>query len=275
MKYLKMILIILPFIMISYTGFSKDNIQKPKVYHGENVSGWFMSEKLDGIRGCWNGKKMMTRKGREISCPPWFLKNFPPFELDGELWIDRNSFESVQATVMDRIPSKSWRLVTYNIFEVPNCKGNFLQRLNKAKAWFEKKPNQYARIITQLYCKNRESLNKYLNEIESKGGEGVIVKDPGKKYHTGRSSFVFKVKNFQDMEGVVIGVNGGKGKYIKAMGSLTVKISNGKKFKIGTGFSDAMRKKPPTIGSIVTFKYYGFTKNGIPKFASFMRVRKD
>lgn len=274
MKYLK-ITLILSLILISYPAFSKKNIQKPKVYQGENVSGWLMSEKLDGIRGCWTGKTMVTRKGIKIICPDWYLKNFPPFELDGELWIDRNSFELVQATVMDKVPSKAWEKVTYNIFEVPHAPGNFEQRLKKAKDWFITKPNKYIRIIPQLKCKNRDSLNKYLNVIESKGGEGVIVKDPGKDYHTGRSSFVFKVKKFRDMEGVVLRINEGKGKFRGLMGSLTVKIKGDIKFKIGTGFSDSIRKSPPTIGSVITFKYYGLTKNGIPKFASFMRTRKD
>jgi len=103
----------------------------------------------------------------------------------------------------------------------------------------------------------------------------VIVKDPEMPYHTGRSAHVLKVKKFWDMEGVVIGLNKGKGKYKTMMGSLTLKLENGIVFKLGTGFTDRHRKNPPSIGTIVTFKYYGFTKNGIPKFASFLRVRQD
>ncbi|MCP3926667.1 MAG: DNA ligase [Desulfobacterales bacterium] len=274
MKYFKFILLI-SLLLFSNQLYSKDKIQKPKVYHGENVSGWFMSEKLDGIRGCWTGKRMLTRKGIEINCPKWFLKNFPSYKLDGELWISRNNFEAVQSTVMDKIPGKSWKKVTYNIFEVPNAKGNFLQRLDKAKMWFEQNRNSFAQIIPQLYCKDSNALNSFLNDIESKGGEGVIVKDPKKTYHTGRSKYVLKVKRFRDMEGFVVAVNEGKGKFKGLMGSLTVKISDGNIFKIGTGFTDENRKNPPKKGAVVTFKYYGFTKNGIPKFASFMRVRKD
>ncbi|MBZ0108018.1 MAG: hypothetical protein K8F52_05075 [Candidatus Scalindua rubra] len=45
--------------------------------------------------------------------------------------------------------------------------------------------------------------------------------------------------------------------------------------KIGTGFSDQERDNPPPIGSIVTFRYYGFYKSGIPKFASFLRIREE
>ena len=77
------------------------------------------------------------------------------------------------------------------------------------------------------------------------------------------------------MEGLVIGINQGKGKYENAMGSLTLKLENGVVFKLGTGFTDAVRNNPPAVGTTVTFKYHGFSKNGVPKFASFLRVRAD
>ncbi len=234
-----------------------------------------MSEKLDGIRGYWTGKRLQTRKGRLIYAPEWFLDGFPSFELDGELWSGRNQFEFIQSTVLDKKPSEDWQKVTYNIFEVPNVEGNFLVRLQKAKEWFSAHPNKYVKIIPQIKCENKKHLEKFLNEIESKGGEGVIVKDPNQGYHTGRSPHILKVKNFNDMEGTVITHNPGKGKFENMMGSLTLKLENGLTFKLGTGFSNKVRGNPPDVGSLVTFKYFGFTKNGIPKFASFLRVRKD
>jgi DNA ligase-1 len=111
--------------------------------------------------------------------------------------------------------------------------------------------------------------------VESRGGEGVIVKNPNMPYQTGRSAHVLKVKKARDMEGVVIGINKGKGKYQNAMGSLTLKLENGVIFKLGTGFTDLVRNNPPVVGTTVTFKYHGFSKNGVPKFASFLRVRAD
>jgi DNA ligase-1 len=77
------------------------------------------------------------------------------------------------------------------------------------------------------------------------------------------------------MEGTVIAHNPGKGKFEGMLGSLTLQLENGIEFKLGTGFSLAQRKTPPPIGSSVTFKYHGFTRNGVPRFASFMRVRRD
>ncbi len=249
------------------------NLQKPKIYHDQNISGWFMSEKLDGIRGYWNGKQLLTKQGYPIIAPKYFVKNFPKFPLDGELWLKRNSFEKIESIVLDDVPSIEWNKITYNIFEVPYAKGNFTERLNKAKQWFRQHPNKHVKFIKQITCKDNNSMICFLHEIEAKGGEGVVVKDPSVNYFTGRNKHILKVKSFRDMEGVVIGINRGKGKYRNLMGSLKLRLSNGVIFNLGSGFSLIDRKHYPKIGSYVTFKYYGFTKNKKPKFASYLRER--
>ncbi|WP_321470660.1 DNA ligase [Halarcobacter sp.] len=249
-------------------------IQKPQSYQGdENINSWLMSEKLDGIRAYWDGKEFFTRKGKKIYAPSWFTKNFPDFELDGELWTKRDDFENIQSIVMDKTPSLEWKQITYNIFEVPNAKADFIKRLEKANKWFIKNKNNHVQIIKQEKVVNKENLNKYLEEIINKKGEGVIIKDPSKQYHTGRSPFILKVKKAKDMEGVVIGIN--ISQKTKVLKSLAIKLEDGITFNLGTGFTDKQRKYPPKIGDIVTFKYYGFTKNGKPKFASFLHIRKD
>lgn len=272
---LSVIGLFLSFVFCSVLFAKEFALQKAKIYtHKEDISGWVMSEKLDGIRGYWDGHQFFTRKGLPLNPPPWFIKNFPPFELDGELWSKRGDFEFIQSIVLDEKPGEGWEKIRYNVFEVPNEKGDFFLRLNKAKEWFEIHKNIYVRFIPQTLIRDTSDLDQFLNEIESMGGEGVIIKDPKMPYHTGRSAHVLKVKKFQDMEGVVIGLNKGKGKYGEMMGSLTLRLENGIVFKLGTGFTDQLRKTPPPLGTSVTFKYNGFTKNGIPKFASFLRVRQ-
>ncbi|WP_228712715.1 DNA ligase [Halarcobacter mediterraneus] len=265
---------ILVSIIVSYSFLFSLELQRPKVYKEHiEIKNWFMSEKLDGIRAYWNTKELLTRKGKKIHVPKEFLKNFPNFELDGELWTKRNDFENIQSIVMDKTPSKDWKEITYNIFEVPKQKGNFSQRLEIAKKWFERHHNKQVTIIPQIKVKDKEHLNRLLQEIISKKGEGLIVKNPNKSYHTGRSSHILKVKEAQDMEGEVIGIN--ISEKTKVLKSLKVKLENGIVFNLGTGFTKKQRINPPKIGEIVTFKYYGFTKYKKPKFASFLRVRKD
>ena len=251
-------------------------LQKASAYTGEeDVTGWMMSEKLDGIRGYWNGKELMTRKGKPIHAPDWFLANFPPFALDGELWRGRDDFAFVQQTVLDAVPSKDWRWITYNIFEVPDAPGDFKARLFKAATWFDKHPAPHVCIIEQMVCEGPEHLTDFLKQIEALGGEGVIVKDPTLDFHSGRTPHVLKVKNFDDLEGVVIAHRPGKGKFEGMLGSLTLRLDNDVVFNLGTGFTTFQRRHPPPIGAVVTFKYQGFTKAGMPRFASFLRVRRD
>lgn len=59
----------------------------------------WMSEKLDGIRAYWDGNKLWTRKGREISLPQEFFENFPKIPLDGELFMGRNTYEQLMSII--------------------------------------------------------------------------------------------------------------------------------------------------------------------------------
>ena len=265
---MKLLMLLFIFIYLN-----SQELQKAKNYDNSkhNITNWYMSEKLDGIRAYWNGKELLSKNGNKIYAPNWFTKDFPPFELDGELWTRRDDFESIQNIVLDTNPSSKWEEITYNIFEVPNEKGNFDKRLEKIKSWLDKNPNKIIKIIPQLICKNETDLNIYLKELLDKKAEGIILKNPNLEYFTGRSENILKVKKFYDEEGLVIGLNYSKNGEFK---SLQLKLNNGIIFNLGGGFSDIQRKNPPQIGDIVTFKYYDTTKNGKPKFASFLRVRK-
>jgi DNA ligase-1 len=59
------------------------------------------------------------------------------------------------------------------------------------------------------------------------------------------------------------------------MGALVVQMDNGVQFEIGTGFTDAQRNQPPSIGATVTFAYQELTERGTPRFASFRGVRAE
>lgn len=263
------------FVIVTFAYGHKLQLQKPKVYTDQNITGWLMSEKLDGIRGYWNGKEMLSKSGYPINTSANFIKHFPPFPLDGEIWYKRASFEKIQSIALDTHPTKGWEKLTYNIFEVPYAEGNFTLRLQKAKSWFKKHPNKHINFIKQHYCHNKEELMHFLKRIETLGGEGVVVKNPTLDYFSGRSSSILKVKSFRDDEATVKGYNPGKGKYHGMMGSLHVQLKNGVEFNLGGGFTVEERLSPPAIGSLITFKYFGWTKNHKPKFASFMRERSQ
>ncbi len=252
--------------------FSLD-IVKPTIYDEtkHNIQGWLMSEKLDGIRAIWDGKELKTKNGNKIYAPSWFLANFPPFELDGELWTKRDDFENIQSIALSQNSDKDWQNIKYYIFEIPNQKGNFYERLKILENFLNENQNNYLKVISQIKIENKKHLDNYLKSIVKIKGEGLILKNPNLPYETGRSSNLLKVKTFFDDEAEVISYNFNDNNSLK---SINVKLKNGIIFKLGGGFSLKDRENPPKIGSIVTFKYYGFTKNSKPKFASFLRVRE-
>ena len=263
-------LLILIFLYLNLYSYE---LQKAKIYDKSkhNITNWYMSEKLDGIRAYWNGKEFISKNGNKIYAPFWFTKDFPPFELDGELWSKREDFENIQNIVLDETPTTKWNEITYNIFEVPNTDGNFNKRLEKITLWLEKNPNKFIKIIPQKICKNESDLDNYLKELIAKKAEGIILKNPNLDYFTGRNENILKVKKFYEEEGLVIGLNYSKEGKFK---SLKLKLENGIIFNLGGGFSNMQKENPPKIGDIVTFKYYDLTKNDKPKFASFLRIRK-
>lgn len=239
-----------------------------------DVTGWLMSEKLDGMRAIWNGKMLQSRQGNHIAAPDWFLEALPPFAIDGELWTQRNDFENIVSIVRQHTPDNRWQTIRYHIFEVPNQLGGLLDRLAILKNYLARYPSPFIAVIPQSTVQSADHLKTELDKVISLGGEGLVVRKPDTPYLTGRSNHDLKIKQYQDTECTVIGHKAGKGKYTGKVGSLQCQLPSGIIFYIGSGLSDQQRQSPPTIGSIITFKYYGLTKNNIPRFPVFLRIRQ-
>ena len=247
-----------------------------KVYQQtEEIDRYWVSEKLDGVRAYWDGKKLISRQGNVYNAPEWFIKSFPTQPLDGELWIKRSTFEQLISTVRKDKPIDSeWKQVRYMIFDLPGSGSNFTERLTELHQLLDDHDNPYCQLITQYRVADHAELQEKLNIVIKARGEGLMLHRGDSTYKAGRTSDILKVKTYQDAEAIVIAHLPGKGKYEGMLGAVLVEIPDGKRFKIGTGFKDKDRKNPPAIGSQITYKYFGLTRKGIPKFASFLRIRK-
>ncbi len=239
------------------------------------ITGWWLSEKLDGMRGYWTGQELISRAGNKIHAPAWFIEDFPPTPLDGELWLGRQQFSQLMSIARSKTPDKRWKNVKFMIFDAPQISGIFEKRLAYAKNWFEQNPNPYAEVLDQIVCENEAHLLSVLAENKIAGGEGLMLRKPQSAYQVGRSYDLLKVKRFDDAEATVIRHLAGAGKHQGRLGAVLVELSNGIQFAIGTGFSDHDRENPPAVGSLITFRHYGFHPSGKPRFASFLRIRKD
>lgn len=220
---------------------------------GIDVKQYWISEKLDGVRAFWTGQQLLTRGGQVIAAPAWFVAKFPR-----------------QAQAEDA----QWQQIRYHIFELPNASGTFTERIQAMQALSAKHQSPYLQVIPQFRLANHAELMTKLTALEQQGAEGLMLHHQDAHYKTGRSSDLLKLKSYQDTEAEVIGYRPGKGKYQGMVGALVVKTPDGKTFAIGSGLTDALRQNPPPLGTMVTYRYNGFTNKGLPRFARFLRIRQ-
>jgi len=256
---------------------TKPDMLLAEVYRdGIDVRSYWISEKLDGVRAFWDGKRLISRGGEVIAAPAWFVADFPNTALDGELWLGRNQFAATFSIVSKLQPvDTEWQQIQYHIFELPNAAGTFTERISAMQNLIKQQNSPYLTLIPQFRLASKAKLLEKLQQLEQQGAEGLMLHHQDALYKTGRSSDLLKLKSYQDTEAQVIGYRPGKGKYQGMVGALVVKTPNGKTFAIGSGLTDALRQHPPQIGTMITYRYNGFTNKGIPRFARFLRVRQE
>jgi len=240
-----------------------------------DLAGWWMSEKLDGVRAYWDGTRLLSRLGNELHAPAWFIEGLPKSPLDGELWLERKAFQNTVSIVRRQDKSDHWRQIRYLVFDAPALKEPFEARLKFVAEALAAIKSEFILPHAHHECKSVEHLRAELARVESLGGEGLMLRQPGSRYEAGRSTTLLKVKTFHDAEGVVVSHVAGKGRHKGRLGALVVKMSDGTEFSVGTGFSDKQRESPPAIGSLITFRYQELSTGGVPRFPSFVRLRKD
>ncbi|KPP97389.1 DNA ligase [Marinobacter sp. HL-58] len=243
---------------------------------GVALDDYWVSEKLDGVRAYWDGERFWSRGGNEYRAPGWFTEGFPDVPMDGEFWMGRGRFAELSGAVRRFEPvDESWRQVRFMVFDLPAVDRVFSERVLAMENLLEPSPSPFLMMVAQGRVADRDELMALLDDTVAAGGEGLMLRRGDSHHSTGRSDDLLKVKRFDDAEAVVVAHLPGSGKYRGMMGSIRVEREDGRQFRIGTGFSDAQRRNPPPVGSIITYKYYGYTTTGLPRFASFLRVRND
>ncbi|WP_290619689.1 MULTISPECIES: DNA ligase [unclassified Arsukibacterium] len=274
---IKMLKILLLICCCHLSAATKPELLLAEVYQENiDVQQYWVSEKLDGVRAFWDGEQLISRGGNVIAAPAWFVAGFPKQKLDGELWLGRNKFADTLSIVSKTKPVDSeWQQIRYYIFELPQADGSFTERIRAMHSLVQQQySSPYLQVVPQFRIADNAQLRAKLTELENAGAEGLMLHHQDALYKTGRSSDLLKLKTYQDTEAEVIGYRPGKGKYRGMAGALIVKTPEGKTFAIGSGLTDAMRQTPPEIGTVVTYRYNGLTKNGLPRFARFLRVQQ-
>ena len=237
-------------------------------------AGYLVSEKYDGVRALWDGSALRFRSGLPVAAPAWFSAALPAVPLDGELWLARGRFEALSATVRRHVPDDAeWRQVRYMVFELPGTPGPFAERAARIESIARQMSASPIVAVAQSPVTDRAALRQRFDAVVRGGGEGLVLHRADAPFLIGRSDALLKLKPLQDAEAVVIGHAPGRGKHEGRLGALRVRNDDGIEFFIGTGLTDGQRASPPVVGSIVTYTHRGITAAGVPRFASFLRVR--
>lgn len=242
-----------------------------KPWEGQDPTGWWMSEKLDGVRAIWKDGAFYSRNGNAFHAPEWFRAQMPAFSLDGELFVGRGRFDETVSIVRSH-SGERWDQLVYHVFDL------YPTTPAAAAAPFEDRlahlpTTQYVRPLVQMRCESVAHLTACVDHIVANGGEGVMLRAPRSAYEAKRSGTLLKVKRFHDAEATVTGHVDGKGKHNGRLGALDCLTDAGVAFQVGTGFSDAQREAPPAVGSRVTVRFQELTKAGVPRFPVFVAVR--
>lgn len=294
------------------------------MYEDQTINGWMGSEKLDGCRGCWmpnlhqdyandpdaEPTGLWSRDGKVIHAPKWWLSHLPSIPLDGELYIGPKKFQETMSAVRKKTPVVlEWKDVKFMAFDIPMVMEEGLLRYRKNEVHIPKiqlhpdypeqlgfrfthhiltnkyEENEIFKVVKQTYVRDYAHVQELLAEVLSRGGEGLMLREPYSKWEQCRSHKLLKVKPFEFMEVQVMGYYYGDGKYYGMMGALEVKDEAGRIFKV-SGFTDEERRVNSLglpwhrsnkddsvfkIGSTITIKYRELSKGLIPKEARYER----
>lgn len=253
------------------------NVYRPGVVLGD----YWVSEKYDGVRGYWDGRALWTRGGERVAVPGWFTAGWPQTAMDGELWAGHGQFARAVSTVRQQTPNdEAWRGMRFMVFDLPAQGGTFTERIPALNGLISQIDQRWVQRVAQFKIANHQALQALLLKTVKAGGEGLVLHRGASLYKGQRSDDLLKFKTHEDSEARVVAHLPGKGKYAGKLGALLVELPAaegrpGQRFKLGTGLSDSQRLDPPPVGSLVTYRFRGLNDSGIPRLASFMRVRLD
>ena len=267
-----------PLVWAQRAGPDAPTVQLASRYRrGLDLRDWWVSEKYDGVRALWDGQQLRTRGGERIAAPAWFTTGWPAEPLDGELWAGRGRFEQVQSAAARQQPDEqAWRTLRYMVFDAPAHPGTFDERLRALAGLVARIDQAWVLAAPQRKLATEAELQALLRDVVRGGGEGLMLRRGTSLHRAGRGDDLLKLKTHDDAEARVVAHLPGKGRHAGRLGALLVQTPEGRRFSLGTGFTEAQRENPPPVGSWVTYRYRGLHPgSGLPRFASFMRVRAD
>lgn len=235
-------------------------------------TGYWMSEKLDGVRAYWDGSDMFSRNGNRFDIPDWFRVLLPrQTHIDGELYVGPGKFNDAVSIVRSgRADPQRWQSIRYMVFDLPEHPGVFEDRMKALDRVASTIPFL---ALRQVLCTSPKHLKQFHDSVRARGIEGTMLREANSYYERKRSRTLLKVKDFMDTEARVVGYVPGAGRHKGRLGAYEAELPNGTRFSVGTGLSDKDREKPVRVGTQITVRFQELTPAGVPRFPSFVGVR--
>lgn len=248
--------------------------------HQFDPTGWWMSEKYEGIRAYWTGYELLTRERNRINAPNWFLSFLPAGEaLDGELLLGRGKFEETLSVV-----SKShgrdprWESISYMVFDAPEqpggCEARWAAVEAIVKAACKADKRCPLRVAPQTRCVSKTHLEKVFEAVVADDGEGVMLRKAGSPYQQTRSKYLFKYKAWEEEEAKVTGYERGKTSGVELGAYVAKLLKTGIEFKVDARHLGGRTKasKLP-VGTVITVRFQRYTGSGKPYSPRIIAVR--
>lgn len=247
------------------------------LYHPDiKPSHYWVRERLRGVRVYWNGQRLENIKGKPITVPPGFTRGFPRQPLDGKLWMGRRGYSGLLAILHRRVAdAREWKSVHFMALDLPNDPGPFSERLQALQHLTAELSAPHLRVPPHVRIPDRGALRVQLARIIKAGGAGLILHRDDALYRQPAPDDLLEMRPFQRGQGLVVAVIHGRGHGRTPMLGLLLRGHGGHLVRLTDGFSPAQRRHPPPIGSVVAYKFYGYTRDGRPRFMRFLKVREE
>eukprot|EP00026_Physarum_polycephalum_P001051 Phypoly_transcript_01052.p1 GENE.Phypoly_transcript_01052~~Phypoly_transcript_01052.p1 ORF type:complete len:797 (-),score=76.09 Phypoly_transcript_01052:124-2514(-) len=228
---------------------------------------WWMGEKYDGIRFCWNSvlKKAYSRSGKMLTLSPAFTKMLPREFIDSELWFGRGQFSHTYL-IVHGILNAHWDFLRVVAFDVPSLHHQKKHYERRYEVLLKSVPDThpFSVVAVRALC-DYGSIGWYAQHIIDNEGEGVILQKCGSLYEHGRSLSLLKLKAVQeDQEAIVVGIS--------SQNAVALKLPNGSSLVVPP---HDVYISAPSVGDIVTFAYESGPKKESPLNPRIYRIRYD
>lgn len=154
------------------------------------------------------------------------------------------------------------------------------QELNRIEFW---QSYHHTFLVPQFFAYTWSEIDKAAERVWNAGGEGLVVRDPSVGYLPGkRNETMMKVKKDISYDLKVLSLQEGTGKYTGMVGALVCQFRDGKEVIVGTGLTDAQRKRwwseffyDEVVGKIVQIDAMSESTKGVLREPRFKGIRSD